>query len=86
VGHHGVQRKLDKLRRQGFRFEGMRALVKQLIEFCQKMSRMSPAIQATPFTIGDLSVWRTIDIDTIGPLPKDDYENEFVVVIQDSLS
>jgi hypothetical protein len=27
VGHHGVQRALDKLRRQGVRFEGMRALV-----------------------------------------------------------
>jgi hypothetical protein len=54
VGHHGVQRTLDKLRRQGVRFEGMRALVKQFIEFCQccqKMSRIAPAIQATPFTM-----------------------------------
>jgi hypothetical protein len=34
VGHHDVQRTLDKLRRQGVRFEGMRALVKQFIEFC----------------------------------------------------
>jgi hypothetical protein len=54
VGHHGVQRTLEKLRRQGVRFEGMRALVKQFIEFCpccQKISRIAPAIQATPFTM-----------------------------------
>jgi hypothetical protein len=29
VGNHGVQRTADKLRRQGVRFDGMRAFVKQ---------------------------------------------------------
>jgi hypothetical protein len=27
-----------------------------------------------------------VDIDTIGPLPKDDYDNEYVVVIVDAFS
>jgi hypothetical protein len=30
VGHHGVQRTLDKLRQQGVGFEGMRALYRIL--------------------------------------------------------
>jgi hypothetical protein len=86
VGHHGVQRTLEK---QGIRFEGMRALVKQFIEFCpccQKMSRIAPAIQATPFTMATYRFGERIDIDTIGPLPKDDYGNEHVVVIVDAFS
>jgi hypothetical protein len=87
VGHHGVQRTLEKLRRQGVRFEGMTALVKQFIELCpccQKMSRIAPAIQATPFTMATYRFGERIDIDTIGPLPKDDYGNEHVVVIVDA--
>jgi hypothetical protein len=89
VGNHGVQLTLDKLRRKGVRFEGMRALFKQFIEFfpcCQKMSRSLPAMQATPFTMATCRFSERFDIDTIGPLPKDDYENECVVVIVDALS
>jgi hypothetical protein len=84
VGHHGVQHTLDKLRQQGVRFEGMRALVKQFIEFCpccQKMSRIAPAIQATPFTMATYRFGKRVDIVTIGPLPKNDYDNEYVVVL-----
>jgi hypothetical protein len=36
---HGVQRTLDQLSRQGLRFEGMRALVKQSIEFYPRLSQ-----------------------------------------------
>jgi hypothetical protein len=87
MGHHGVQ-----LRRQGVRFEGMRALVKQFIGFypcCQKMSRIAPAIQATHFTIRTIHNYpcgERFDIDTIGQLPKYDYENEYAVVIVDAFS
>jgi hypothetical protein len=59
VGHHGVQRTLEKLRRQGVHFEGMRALVKQFIEFypcCQKMSGMARH-PSNAFHDGDLSIW-----------------------------
>jgi hypothetical protein len=73
VGHHGVQHTLDKLRLQGVRFEGMRALVKQFIEFClccHKMSRISPVIQATSFTMATYRFGERFDIDTVGPLPK----------------
>jgi hypothetical protein len=71
------------------RFEGMRALVKQFIEFCpccQKMSRIAPAIQATPFTMATYRFGERVDIDTIRPLPKYDYDNEYVVVIVDAFS
>jgi hypothetical protein len=89
MGHHGVQRTLDKLRRHGLHFEGMRALVKHFIEFCpccQKMSRIAPAIQATSFMMATYRFGERVDIDTIGPLPKDDYGNEYVVVIVDAFS
>jgi transposase InsO family protein len=61
----------------------------QFIEFCpccQKMSRIAPAIQATPFTMVTYRFGERVDIDTIGPLPKDDYDNEYVVVIVDAFS
>jgi hypothetical protein len=67
----------------------MRALVKQFIEFCpccQKISGIAPAIQATPFTMATYRFGERFDINTIGPLPKDDYENEYVVVIVDAFS
>jgi hypothetical protein len=53
MGHHGVQRTLEKLRRQGVRFEGMRALVKQFIEFCPCCQKMS----SDAFHDGDVSLW-----------------------------
>jgi hypothetical protein len=91
VGYHGVQHTLDKLHQQGVHFEGMQALVKQFIEFCsccQKMSRISPAIQATPFTMVMVTYWfgERYDIDTIRPLAKDDCKNEYVVKIVDAFS
>jgi hypothetical protein len=46
------------------------------------MSRIAPAIQATPFTITTYRFDERFDIDTIGPLPKDDCENEYVVVMK----
>jgi hypothetical protein len=50
------------------------------------MSRISPAIQATPFTMATYRFGERFDIDSIGPLPKDDYENELVVDIVDANS
>jgi hypothetical protein len=38
------------------------------------------------FHNGDLCLFgERFDIDTIGPLPKDDYENEYVVAIVDAI-
>jgi hypothetical protein len=66
----------------------MRALVKQFIELacCQKIIRVAPAIQVTPFTMTTYQFGERFDIDTIGALPKDDYENEYVVVIVNPFS
>jgi hypothetical protein len=78
VGHHGVQ-----VYWIGVRFEGMRASMKQSIEFrlcCQKMSRISPEIQATPFKMATYRFGERFD------MPKDDYENEYFFVIVDAFS
>jgi hypothetical protein len=48
--------------------------------------RISPAIWATPFKMATSWFGERFDIDTIGPLPKDDYENEYVVVIVDAFA
>jgi hypothetical protein len=37
---------------------------------------------AMPFTMATYRFGERFDIDTIGPLPKDDYENEYVVVVR----
>jgi hypothetical protein len=50
------------------------------------MSRIAPAIQTTPFTMATYRFGERVDIDTIGLLPKDDYDSEYVVVIVDAFS
>jgi hypothetical protein len=59
--------------------------VKQFIEFYQRSQKMK-RIQATPFTMATYRFGERFDIDTIGPLPKNDHENEYVVVIVDVFS
>jgi hypothetical protein len=76
VGHHGVERTILKLRKMQHAFPRMRARVKQFVDacpFCQKMSRLSPALRVQPFTVATYRFAERFDIDTVGPLPKDDF-------------
>jgi hypothetical protein len=77
VGHHGIERTMHHA------FPRMRARVKQFVDacpFCQKMSRLSPALRVQPFTVPTNRFAECFDIETVGPLPKDD----FVLVVIDA--
>ena len=84
IGHHGVERTLEKLQKRGLHWQYMREHVKRFIkncECCQKMSFLKTPIHTHPFTVGCYEPMERLDINTIGPLPPDEDENKFILVI-----
>jgi transposase InsO family protein len=84
VGHHGVERTLQKLISQGKRWKYMREHVKRFIRrcpCCQKMSFLSTPIHTHPFTTACYEPMERWAIDTLGPLPDDEDGNKYVLVI-----
>ena len=99
IGHHGVERTLDKLRappslENHWRetpepWPQMREHVKKFIKTCpacQKMSRLRVPIKTLGFTTASSAPMTRISIDTITGLPPDEDGNECIVVIIDSFS
>jgi len=50
------------------------------------MSQIKVPILTHPFVTSTYTPFERINVDTVGPLPKDDYGNEFVVVIRDTFT
>jgi hypothetical protein len=90
IGHHGVERTLQKLKESDITWKKMRKDVKLFIErcpCCQKMSVLKPIIHTKPFTLASYSPFDRICVDTIGPLPTDiDSGSEYILVIIDAFS
>jgi len=89
VGHHGVERTLNKLLQQGHKWTYMREHVRKFIHrcpCCQKMSFLKVPIVTHPFTTGTYDVMERVNIDTIGPLPKDDWGHTYILVMIDCFS
>ena len=90
IGHHGIERTLQKLSAANQNWEGMRKDVKLFIDrcpCCQKMSAIKPLIHTMPFTLASYSPFDRICVDTIGPLPTDsDSGSEYILVIIDAFS
>ena len=90
IGHHGIERTLQKLSVAHQSWEGMRKDVKLFIDrcpCCQKMSVIKPLIHTMPFTLASYSPFDRICVDTIGPLPIDsDSDSEYILVIIDAFS
>ena len=83
----GVQRTIDLLRINGHDFPQMREHVREFIRkcaFCQKTSQIKVPIHTNPFTLAAYDPMKRLCIDTIGPLPPDEYENRHIIVIVDS--
>ena len=84
VGHHGVDRTMDKLTRLGKHWKYMREHVKRFIKqcpCCQKMSYLRTPIHTHPFTTACYEPMERLEIDVIGPLPEDENGNRFILVI-----
>ena len=90
VGHFGVERTLEKLKKIKKQWKGMRRHVRRFIdrcEVCQKLSFIQHVVNTAPFTLADYDPFNRICIDTIGPLPKDNESNdEYILVIIDAFS
>ena len=53
---------------------------------CQKMSYLKNPISANKYISSTYNVWERANIDTIGPLPVDEFGNKFIIVIIDCFS
>ena len=80
VGHHGLERTVDKLTRKlkvsNTKWQFLRQKVKRFIQICpccQKMSQLKIPIHAHPFTVSSYSPMECLNIDFIGPYPDDGY-------------
>jgi hypothetical protein len=87
AGHHGVEKTLVKLARTGTKWPYMREHIRLFIKkcpCCQKMSVLAPPILTKPFTAASVRPMSVINIDSIGPLPRDSDGNEYVLTMIDT--
>jgi hypothetical protein len=93
MGHHGVERTLQRLRAQFpkesaewlYQREHVRHFINKC-PCCQKMSHLKTSIHTLPFTTATYAPWHRINIDTIGPLPADENDNRYIIVIIDTFT
>ena len=89
IGHHGVVRTEEMLREQGLTWPDMRQDIQQVINscaICQKVRMgqgpMNPSLHSTmvhqPF--------ESLSIDTIGPLPEDEFGNKYIICAIDDFT
>ena len=89
-GHFGVQRTIEALNSEGLAWEGK--LREEVTDFiskcptCQKRNaeqgEMHPALASTC----TYQLFERVAIDTMGPLPEDEFGNKYVIVIIDMFS
>ena len=88
-GHHGFERTLEIVKREQGSWKYMRQHIKDFIEhcpLCQKLKDIKSVIISTPFTTATYFPMSRINMDTIGPLPKDESGNEYILVMIDCFS
>lgn len=86
VGHHGVERTLQKLVQQRQEWPHMREHVRKFIRecpCCQLMNQIRIPIRTHPFTTASYAPMECLNVDTIGPVLKDDFGNEYILVVID---
>lgn len=89
VGHAGFDRTLARLHAAGHNWRGMRQDVRTFISrcpACQKMSQIKAAIGVPKYTLATQSPMNAVHIDSIGPLPVDQFGNAHILVIVDAFS
>lgn len=89
VGHHGVERTIQKLQNSNLFLKGIRENVRCFIKrcpCCQKMSHLKGPIHAHPFTLSTYSPMQRLAIDYIESLIPDEEGNTMIIVIIDTFS
>lgn len=89
TGHHGVERTLELLQKQGHKWKYMRGHVKKFLQecdCCQKMNVREYPISTKPYTTGGFLPFEQISVDTIGPFVENKDGHKYAVVIIDGFS
>jgi transposase InsO family protein len=89
VGHHGVEKTLQKLQSAGYQWTNMRQHVRTYIarcSCCQMMSQIAPTIRSNPYTLSRSKPMHSLAMDTLGPLPEDEKGNKYLIAIIDIFS
>ena len=89
VGHSGVQKTIERLQKLNTTWSGMRNDVSKFIHncpCCQKMNKIKPLIQTTPFTLSHYRPMNRICVDAIGPINIDGQLMQHIFVMIDAFS
>ena len=89
VGHHGVERTVDKLKKLNQNWPLMRQYVrrfKKMCPCCQKMENIGPSIRAHKFTVSTSAPTMNLAVDFIERLKPDSYGNTTLMVVICSFS
>jgi len=89
VGHHGVEKTIQKLQSAGYQWTNMRQHVRTYIarcSCCQMMSQIAPTIRSNPYTLSHSKPMHSLAMDTLGPLPEDEKGNKYLIAIIDIFS
>ncbi len=90
AGHNGVEKTLQKLTENGIKpWKYMREHVRkyiQLCPICQKLDYRSVKNYTEPFATASTAPMRKLSVDSIGPLPSDQYGNVHILVVIDNFT
>ena len=89
IGHNGINRTLDLLTEKGWIWDGMRNDVEKFIQtcgICQKIKASQGSVLASLSTTAVETLFARVAVDTLGPLPRDENNNTFIIVMIDHFS
>jgi len=89
VGHHGVERTLERLDRDKHNWTYRREHVRRFVKSCpccQKMSNLQIPIHTHPFTTVAYKPMERLNMDYVGPFPEDEFKNSYILVIIDTFT
>jgi len=90
-GHHGIPKTFEFLKQQGYNWEHMQDDCKEFVRtcyVCQKYKNQSAEniLSGSLTTTMETEPFSALSVDLLGPFPKDQYQNVFVLVAMDSFS
>ena len=88
IGHYGRRHVLQLLRALGYEWPGHTAVVEQVLARCITCQRnaVAPPVLPSAHHIEATEPFQLVCVDTIGPLPEDEYGNRYVIVLIDAFS
>jgi hypothetical protein len=89
VGHVGIAETTSRLRAAGFVWPTLSEDVKSFIDACptcQKTRLSQPTQHLNAHSTAVYEPFSVVIIDTIGPLPVDKYENQYIITVMDAFT